>query len=295
MCAVHSLGATALAMALALGCSRQGADPTGKPPVPPLPSGAPKTPAREAAGAWKRPAEIQEHIGVERRHAGGNPKQAYFLMRHRQPARPVDRYGLVAVLPGGAGTAEFLPFGANVLTGVAVPDDFLVAQPVAPQWRQDEDRVVWPSRVFPDAKADFTTEAFLAAVIEEVSRAERIDERFVFTLGWSSSGHALYSASTRVPAVRGSIIAMSRFLPGRSVEADKVKGKAYYLYHSPEDRVCPFAEAELAVKTLQGHGAEARLVPYQGGHGWQPFTFYGDRIREGILWLKDRSAARPRP
>src|SRR5262249_22382228 len=143
----------------------------------------------------------------------------------------------------------------------------------------------------PDDKAEFTTEAFLAAVIDEVSKKEAIDERFVFTLGWSSSGHVLYSASTRLPQVRGSVIAMSRFLPDRYVEKDKLKGKAYYLYHSPEDAVCPFAEAELAVKTLKGHGAEARLISYKGGHGWVPFTFYGDRIKEGVLWLKDLNTA----
>jgi predicted esterase len=97
----------------------------------------------------------------------------------------------------------------------------------------------------------------------------------------------LYSASARVPKVRGSIIAMSRFFPDRSVETDKLRGKAYYLYHSPQDGLCPFAEAELAVKTLEEHGARAKLISYQGGHGWQLFTFYADRLKEGIAWLKD--------
>src|SRR5262249_60884044 len=108
------------------------------------------------------------------------------------------------------------------------------AQLVAPQWRSGDDRVVWPSHIFPDDKAEFTAEAFLAAVIDDVTTKQSIDERFVFTLGWSSSGHVLYSASTRVPKVRGAVIAMSRFLPDRSVEADKLRGKAYYLYHSPD-------------------------------------------------------------
>ncbi|HKB42079.1 MAG TPA: hypothetical protein VKD72_36975, partial [Gemmataceae bacterium] len=138
---------------------------------------------------------------------------------------------------------------------------------------------------------EFTTEAFLAAVIAEVITKEVIDERFVFTLGWSSSGHVLYSASTRVPKVRGSVIAMSRFLPDRSVETDKLKSKAYYLYHSAEDMVRPFADAELAVKTLKEYEAEAKLISHRGGHGWVPFTFYADRIKEGILWLKDLNTA----
>lgn len=249
----------------------------------------------QSADEWQRPAEIDEAIVVQRTYVGVNTKQQYFLMRHRKPAQPVEKYGLVVIVPGGPGTADFLPFGANVLTRHAIPDDFLVAQLVAPQWRPGDDRIVWPSHVFPDDKAEFTTEEFIAAVIDEVGTKERIDPRFVFTLGWSSSGHVLYSASTRVPRVRGSVVAMSRFLPARSVETDKVKGKAYYLYHSPEDRVCRFTEAELAVKTLKEHGAEANLVSYKGGHGWQPFTFYADRIKEGVLWLKDLNAAGERP
>jgi predicted esterase len=269
----------ALVVALAMGCSPQAPDSKAAPEPP-----------KQSAQEWKRPAEIQESIAVERCHAGGNAKQQYFLMRHRGPVKPANRQGLVVIVPGGPGTAEFLPFGANVLTALAIPDDFLVAQLVAPQWRPGDDRIVWPSHVFPDEKAEFTTEAFLSAVIDEVSKKEAIDERFVFTLGWSSSGHVLYSASTRVPKVRGAVIAMSRFLPLRYVETDKLKGKAYYLYHSPDDRTCPFAEAELAVKTLQEHGAHAKLVSYKGGHGWQPFTFYGDRIKEGIVWLKELSA-----
>ena len=292
MRARHYLPTTALVLALALGCARQGPTPAANSPAPPMPQGdAPQTPSPKAGDEWKRPPEIQDNISVQRCYAGGNAKQQYFLMRQRKPTKLADKYGLVVIVPGGPGTADFLPFGANVLTAVAIPDDFVVVQLVAPQWRPGADRIVWPSHVFPDEKAEFTTEAFLAAVIDEVTTKEPIDERLVFTLGWSSSGHVLYSASTRVPKVRGCVIAMSRFLLGRSVETDKLKGKAYYLYHSPEDKVCPFAEAELAVKTLKEHGAEAKLISYKGGHGWVPFTYYGDRIREGILWLKDLNTA----
>jgi predicted esterase len=284
--------ALALVLALAFGCSREGPTPAASSPASSTtPTTAGQATEAEAGDEWKRPPGIQENILVERCHAGGNAKQQYFLMRQRTPARPADKYGLVVIVPGGPGTADFLPFGANVLTAAAIPDDFLVAQLVAPQWRPGDDRIVWPSHVFSDEKAEFTTEAFLGAVIDEVSKKEPIDPRFVFTLGWSSSGHVLYSASTRVPKVRGSVIAMSRFLPNRSVETDKLKGKAYYLYHSPDDTVCPFAEAELAVKTLKEHGAQVKLISYKGGHGWVPFTFYGDRIKEGILWLKELNAA----
>lgn len=281
----HALPVIVLILSRAVVCCPQASEPTDRE----------KTQPPQSADEWQRPAGIDESIAVQRGNVGGNTKQQYFLMRHRKPAQLVDKYGLVVIVPGGPGTADFLPFGANILTRHAIPEDFLVAQLVAPQWRPGDDRIVWPSHVFPDDKAEFTTEAFVAAVIDEVGTKERIDPRFVFTLGWSSSGHVLYSASTRVPKVRGSVVAMSRFLPARSVETDKVKGKAYFLYHSPEDRVCRFTEAELAVTTLTQHGAEAKLVPHKGGHGWQPFTSYADRIKEGVLWLKDVNAAAERP
>src|SRR5262249_28450842 len=162
---------------LAAGCSPRGSTPAGGPNPSPQPS----------ADEWERPAGIREDIAVERCFAAGNPRQQYFLMRHRQPDRPPDRDGLVVLVPRGPGTADFLHFGANALAGVAIPDAFLVAQLVAPQWREGDDRVVWPSHVFPDDKAEFTTEAFLAAVIDEVGAGEPVDGRFVFTLGWSSS------------------------------------------------------------------------------------------------------------
>jgi hypothetical protein len=223
-----------------------------------------------AADEWKRPAEIEENVLVERCFAGGNSKQRYFLMRQKPAAQSTNKHGLVVILPGGPGAADFLPFCANILTLAAIPADFLVAELVAPEWRPGDDKVVWPSHAFPDNKAALTNETFLAAVIDEVSRMESIDERFV---------------------VRGSVIAMSRFYPDSSVETSKLKGKAYFLYHSPDDTLCPFSDAELAVKTLKEHGAEVKLVSYKGGHGWQPFTFYGDRIKEGILWLKQVNAA----
>jgi predicted esterase len=127
-------------------------------------------------------------------------------------------------------------------------------------------------------------------VIEDVSKRHAIDDRFVFTLGWSSSGHVLYSASVSSPRIRGSIVAMSRFIPGRMLKLADVRGKNYFLYHSPDDKICPFKEAELAEKSLREHGANVKLVTYPGGHGWVPHTYYCDRIKEGIKWLKQMSS-----
>src|SRR5262249_12113904 len=125
MRARHYMPTTALVLALALGCTRQEPTPAKNSPAPATaPAGAVATPSLKAGDEWARPPEIQENISVERCHVGGNSKQLYFLMRQRKPATPADKHGLLVIVPGGPGTADFLPFCANVLTAVAIPDDF---------------------------------------------------------------------------------------------------------------------------------------------------------------------------
>lgn len=233
--------------------------------------------------------EISEQLSVQDHFIGTNTMQRYFLIEHKSVIQSNAARGLVLILPGGPGSAEFLPFCANVLTLYGIPTNFVAAELVAPQWSQDENRVVWPGRAFPDPQAKFSSEQFLQAVIKDVCRLRKIDERYVFTLGWSSSGHVLYSVAASEPAVRGSIIAMSRFLPDRFGSLDAIRGKNFFLYHSPEDQICPFSEAQLAESKLKEHGAGVKLVTYKGGHGWVANTFYCDRIKEGIEWLKNNS------
>ncbi len=229
-------------------------------------------------------ADISSEVSVQQRMVGTNTNQEYFLIEHKSGAADRAR-GLILILPGGTGSADFLPFCANVLAVYGFPEDFVAAQLIAPQWSTKKNRVVWPSKIFPDRRSKFSSEQFLAAVIKDVCSSRNIDGRFIFTLGWSSSGHVLYSASISDPNVRGSIIVMSRFLRKRLGNLDQAAGKNYFLYHSPEDRVCPFSEAQLAERILKEHGANVKLVSYRGGHGYVPNIFYCDRIKEGILWL----------
>ena len=86
------------------------------------------------------------------------------------------------------------------------------------------------------------------------------------------------------PVVAGSLIAMSVFKPDLLPDLKAAKGHAYYLYHSPDDRACPFRMAEAAEKALGDAGAKTTLVKYDGGHGWRGDVF-GD-IRTGIEWLE---------
>ncbi len=226
----------------------------------------------------------------------GDAAKRYFVITHRStPADTPKEYALLLVLPGGSGSAEFLPFCANVLTAVGTPKDFIVAELVAPVWgKLDESSVVWPGKAFPNKEARFTSEEFVAAVIADVSKVYSIHPGWVFTLGWSSSGHVLYSCSFENPQIRGSFIAMSRFQPAYFEHSEQAKDKRYYLWHSPDDTICPYADAELAASYLARMGASALLKSYKGGHGWVPFTFYADRIKEALEWFRADATVAPK-
>lgn len=232
--------------------------------------------------------DLNKFVTTEERTVDKDPMKRYFVIRHQiPPAEAPKEYGLLIVVPGGAGGTNFLPFCANVITAQGTPKDFIVVELIAPIWgKQDDSTVIWPSNAFPVKNAQFNTETFLDAVIKDVSKLCKIHDGWVFTLGWSSSGHVLYSSSFENPKIRGSFVAMSRFQPEWFAHPENAKGKRYYFWHSPEDTICPYAESESAARFLTQQGASTVLKSYQGGHGWIPFTFYADRIKEGLEWFR---------
>src|SRR5207244_7122542 len=119
----------------------------------------------------------------------------------------------------------------------AVPEGYVVAQPVAVKWKEGQ-KVVWPTKQVKAEGMKFTTEEFVEAVIDDVAGRHKIDKGRVFTLSWSSSGPAAYAASLTSKKVTGSLIAMSVFNPKFLPGLEKAKGRGYYLYHSKADRVC---------------------------------------------------------
>src|SRR5207302_10606007 len=129
--------------------------------------------------------------------------------------------------------------------------------------------IVWPTKTNPVTGMKFSTEEFITAVIEDVAKKHQLDRTRVFTLSWSSSGPAAYATSLQEKrSVTGSLIAMSVFNPKFLPLLTGAKGHAYYLYHSPQDRVCPYRLAEQAMASLAENGAKVRPVTYEGGHGW---------------------------
>lgn len=77
--------------------------------------------------------------------AGGDEHKEYFLIGDPSKDRmPKSGFGLLVVLPGGDGSADFHPFVKRIFK-FALPDEYLVAQPVAVKWT-DSQRIVWPTK-----------------------------------------------------------------------------------------------------------------------------------------------------
>lgn len=234
-------------------------------------------------------ANVASSMKAEKRFIGGNEKQLAFVLRPASQSGMAK--GLYLILPGGPGTPDFLPFCANVLAQQAVPEEWLTIQLVAPQWRPPTDATtIWPSKIFPDPKAKFTTEEFIGAVLKETLGREVAKDAPVVALGWSSSGHAVYSALLKYPEIRGVLMNGARCQEAWFRPRPAIKGKAVFLYHSPIDIVCPISDVEEAMKFLPKAGAHAKLVKYPGGHGWPPGSDHPAALRDGLAWVLESTA-----
>jgi predicted esterase len=223
--------------------------------------------------------------------ASGDANKRYFLIGPTKNAKPPAKgYGLVVIMPGGDGSDDFNPFVRRIYKR-ALSDQYLVAQPVAVQWTDDQE-IVWPTKTDPVEKMKFSTEEFVEAAIEDVAKKHNVDRKRVFTLSWSSSGPAAYAISLQDKhSIAGSFVAMSVFLPKTLPPLKAAKGHPYYLYHSREDSTCRYQFAEQAKTSLTANGAKVHLQTFKGGHTWANGHPFED-IRQGIEWLeKNRETA----
>lgn len=211
----------------------------------------------------------------------------YYVIGAADSARaPENGYKLLIVLPGGDGSVDFQPF-VNRIYKHALSGDYLVLQLIAPQWSRRQ-KIVWPTAGNRVARMKATTEEFLMRAVADLQSRTRIDERHVVALGWSSGGPAVYAASlTENSPITGSFVAMSVFKPSLLPDLTAARGRAYYILHSPQDRVCPFFMARNADKQLRKHTAAVKLATYQGGHGWRG-DVYGE-IRAAMSWLEEQT------
>ena len=230
-----------------------------------------------------------EEPKVEDLRAGGNDDQRFFLMSDPKGDAPRKGYGLVVVLPGGTGDANFRPFVENMYRQ-AVPKGFLLAQMVSKKWTPDQ-QVIWPTSKVRATSMDFTTEEFFEAVVRDVRKRHKIDRSRIYTLSWSSGGPAAYAISLTSSNVTGSLVAMSVFRREWMPKLDAARGHAYFLLQSPQDEITAFSHAEKALEELKRARAKVELLTYEGGHGWHGDVF--GNLRTGFAWL-EKNHGKPR-
>jgi predicted esterase len=240
-------------------------------------------------------AEVADVPSVDLR-AGGDARKRYFLIGARKDRKeakpPAEGYGLLIVLPGGDGGANFNTFLRKVYKN-SLDKRWLIAQAVAPKWDEKQFRqVVWPRAGLRYPAAKFTTEQFIDAVLVDVKARVPVDPRRVFLLGWSSGGPPCYSMALRKDSpITGAFIAMSVFHPKQLPALANARGRAFYLLQSPDDDVTPIQFAEAAEKVLRAAGARVKLERSKGEHGWQGDVW--GRIADGVTWLEKQGGTKP--
>jgi len=219
-----------------------------------------------------------------------DPNLSYFLIGPTVSEAPPEGYGLIVIMPGGDGGPGFHPFVKRIYKH-ALSGNYVAVQLIAPK-RSPQQGTVWPTASDNLAYVKVTTEQFVDAIIKAVQGQYKIDPRRIFTLSWSSSGPAAYAISLKKGSpVVGSYIAMSVFKPEQLGSLKEAAGHAYFIDHSPQDRICPFRMAQEAARLLAAEGARVKLNTYEGGHGWRGDIY--PRVAAGIKWLQEN--ARPRP
>jgi beta-lactamase regulating signal transducer with metallopeptidase domain/predicted esterase len=255
-----------------------------------------------SAAAILRPlAQRPRHtVGIDRipaqeLRAGGDPQMHYLLIGPKTAAPPPpEGYRLLLVLPGGDGGPDFRWFVKRIADH-ALPDDYLAVELIAPQWTPEQaHNLVWPTRLLTMPEARFSTEEFIESVVRDVRERVTVDRRFIFTLGWASSGPACYAAALEQETqVTGSFIAMSVYHSSQPApDLRAVGGRALYLLQPTDAAMAPLDMAQTTRDRLQANGATVELATYAGGYGWHGPVY--QQIERGIDWLERHHADAPK-
>jgi predicted esterase len=217
----------------------------------------------------------------------GNPQLKYVMIGAKKPKTPKSGYRVLVVLPGGDGSADFVPFVKRIFQN-ALNKNYIVIQLIAPKWSSDQ-VIVWPTRNLSTEGMKVPMEEFAERVLKDVRKRAKLDEKRIYSLAWSSGGPAAYAMGlSKKSSFTGTFAAMSVFKLGSSPLIKNAKGRAFYILHSEGDRVCPYWMAKQAQEAIKDNGGSVRLKTYEGGHGWRGDVF--GNIRDGVLWMEKQSA-----
>jgi predicted esterase len=234
------------------------------------------------ATAQQKPSRAVEHTLKD------FPRGVYFTIPAKAPVAG-KKGPLLVVLPGGDGSRDFLPFVEKGILASA-PEDCTGVLVTSVKWRDDQ-KVVWPTAQSEVQGQQWTTEAFVAAVVAAVQEEAAIDPKRIAVLAWSSSGPAVYPMllDPKEPFARG-YVAMSMWPAVDKQELAAAKGRRFVLDQSPDDQVTAFSHAREGYTALAAAGATVQMSTYRGGHGWQDDPLA--RLRANLAWLYSEQAAK---
>ncbi|MEM7312026.1 MAG: hypothetical protein AAF497_02625 [Planctomycetota bacterium] len=216
-----------------------------------------------------------------------NPQLKYVMIGAKAAKRPKNGFRVLVVMPGGDGSGQFTPFVKRIFKH-ALNKNYLIVQLIAPKWSADQ-VIVWPTRRASTKGMDVPMEEFAELALSDVRKRIKVDEQRIFSLAWSSGGPAAYAMGlNKKSSITGTFAAMSVFKLDSTPLIKNAKGRAFYILHSKDDRVCPYRMAENAKNSLKENGGFVRMKTYEGGHGWQG-DVYGN-IRDGVTWLEKQAA-----
>jgi predicted peptidase len=200
-----------------------------------------------------------------------------------EPKAKYASYKLLVFLPGGRGDEGFTGWCQSIYR-MAIPDDFIAVQMIAPEWNTPS--AIWPTNYFPTPDMKKPIDELFTGMVKDLRKTHKITKNELYTLSWSSGGPAAYVIAATQPEVKGHFIAMSVFrenwLPKR---LRSYKNQRFFLYHSPDDEVCKLDLARKAEERLKKEKAEVKFEEYPGGHGWTQGVGSFDTIKKAFEWL----------
>src|SRR6187399_20147 len=115
------------------------------------------SPAQQSKPTLPKPDETDPKNPVWDLRAKKDVNKRYFQIGPaKEDKEPKDGFRLLIVLPGGDGGPDFMGFVRNLRANV-LGNDYIVAEPVSVKWKPDQ-ATVWPSKLLPVPKMEFTTE-----------------------------------------------------------------------------------------------------------------------------------------
>jgi predicted esterase len=202
-------------------------------------------------------------------------------------APAVSSAGLLVVLPPAGNDEQTSAFWSDVMRSV-LKGRYYVAVAVAPQWEGVPSMSWLTENTLKQVKeARFSTEAFTADIVHDVSAQYNIDPQRIFLHGAAESGLAAYACSlSETTPFRGFYIHDAPFRSTQLSSLARARGRRYFLQQSEDDKAEPLWMADVARKMLTDKGATVKLASYRGTGPYNFGENRWERMGEAINWLE---------